>query len=242
MVGEFDWTDNYYLPLSYLLVLVPVILAAGVFLLPARWWPWRCGCFGRRTEGEGGLSSGGEKDRSLRGEYSSLDSASSAYPPSPIVSPPSPVVYPPIPRRRFEIEIRRWQFALFLLLFAPIFAGIIFLYLPTPLHTFLVDMEKLVAEGKLHGSFYWSLFGRDDACCRYIEHGDGFTLHYPTGEGAGMSEAVSGRIVDLIRHAYVLSGANSSWAGEKGIGRLSVGMLPSVVCPQLPLSTGLTPG
>ena len=226
MVGEFDWTNKYYLPLSYLLVLVPAVLAAGVFLLPARWWPWRCGCFGRRKDARReGESNEKGKDR---GDYSTLGSTTIAYPPSPIAS-------PPIPRRRFEIIVRRWHFALFLLLFAPIFGGVIFLYLPTPLHTFLVDMERLVAEGKLSGSFYWSLFGLDDTCCRFVEHADGFTLHYPTGTGGGGDR----RILDLIRHAYVLSGANSSWAGQGGLNRLSVGMLPSVVCPQMPLPPGL---
>lgn len=28
------------------------------------------------------------------------------------------------------------------------------------------------------GHFFWSLFGKDDACCTYVEHLETFTFHY----------------------------------------------------------------
>lgn len=223
LVGEFDWTNKYYQPLVYLAVLIPALLAAGIWLLPARWWPWRLslGCCCRR-------------DRRRRGEYAGVDSPSlsskpfvesdASFPPTPLSS-----TLPPPPRRRLldrTLLDRRWHLSLFILLLAPILAGIIYSFLPTPLPSFLSAMEDLSTSSDLAGSFYWSLFGRDDSCCSFVPHYDGYTLHYPLG-----NEGDGARAVELTKHAWRVRGEEPGWAGT-GWERLGVEGLPRMACPQ----------
>mgnify|MGYP001584472717 CR=1 FL=1 len=190
LVGEFDWTNKYYQPLVYLAVLIPAFLAASIWLLPARWWPWHLslGCCCCR------------RDRRRRGAYTGVDSPSLAFKPfadSNTSFPPTPPSLPPPPRRNIldrTLLFRRWHLSLLVLLLSPVLAGIIYSFLPTPLPAFLSAMEDLSTSSSLAGSFYWSLFGRDDTCCAYVPHYDGYTLHYPVG-----NDGDGARVVELTK-------------------------------------------
>lgn len=219
IVGEFDWTNRYYQPLGYLIVLLPALLAASVWLMPARWWPWTCGCGGRQkraTQYENVADDDGARyppHRLSTGASHALPKADSAT----ILAPPP---------RRARLAIRRWHFSLALLLLAPVAAGIIYSLLPTQRNSFLGKMESLAAADALGGSFYWSLFGRDNACCGYVQHADGYTLHYPSdpaGEGGAESIGSGDAVRALANHALTLQGAPLV---------SSLARLPVVACPQ----------
>ncbi|ORY91788.1 glycoside hydrolase superfamily [Leucosporidium creatinivorum] len=245
--GEFDWTDRYYLPLAYLAILVPALLAASVWIMPRRWWPWRvslgcCCCRGRRRREKGYEGVGGARDvkNPLGASTSSLTAPTpllaedhpSSYPPSPIASPalptPTSAARRPLIDRSFPFH--RWHFSLFLLLLCAPVGAIIHAFMPTPLGAFLSSMESLSSESKLAGSFYWSLFGKDDSCCAYVEHNDGYTLHYPSD---GTKAPGSGdRVAELARHAWRMRGVSPSYLGGESLSTLGVGSLPTVQCPQ----------
>ncbi|SCZ98622.1 BZ3500_MvSof-1268-A1-R1_Chr7-1g09220 [Microbotryum saponariae] len=244
LLGEFDWTNRYYFPLTYLAVLIPAVLAALVFLLPARWWPWQAslGCFccrGRRRRKRQAKASYFEV---MHSDSVRLSSAS-----VPLVEEPDPkYAFPPpstplgassraLPsldgRRSFldrTLPIRRWHFSLLILLLAAPLGALIHTFLPTPLSSFLPAVEGLALDGKLSGSFYWSLFGKDSTCCQYVPHGDGYTLHYPSDPG--VVDGSGKNVVELTKHAYRLSN-NVTWWGA-AISSLTLNDLPSVQCPQ----------
>lgn len=248
--GEFDWTDRYYLPLTYLAILVPALLAASVWIMPKRWWPWRvsldcCCCCGRRRRRERGYEGVGEgkddtKDSlgasttSLAGPIPLLaQEHTSVYPPSPLASPALPHTASPSrkPILSRSFPIHRWHFSLFLLLLCAPVGAIIHAFMPTPLSSFLTSMESLSTESKLSGSFYWSLFGKDDNCCAYVQHNDGYTLHYPSD---GTHSPGSGeRVVELARHAWRMRGEVPTYLGDGGsLSALGMAELPTVQCPQ----------
>ncbi|MEK0312614.1 glycoside hydrolase 5 family protein [Cohnella sp. 56] len=68
------------------------------------------------------------------------------------------------------------------------------------------DLEAFVrgaeAGESVTGTLFWSLFGHDDAC-GYVQHFDGFTVHYP---GTAVGEEAERRIGLLRAHAYRMSG------------------------------------
>ncbi|KAM0788655.1 hypothetical protein ACM66B_002757 [Microbotryomycetes sp. NB124-2] len=255
LAGEYDWTDRYYMPLLYLVILVPALLAALVWLLPARWWPWHvgvskccCCCSRRRTR----------RKKAVQGShaaYGKVESATSLplTPSSPM--PHSPFVYPPIVSSNVSspavkwydhaLPIKRWHFSLFLLLLCAPLGAVIHVFMPTPLHSFLPALESLARQDKLAGSFYWSLFGKDDACCQYVQHNDGYTLHYPSNAAVASARGSGERVVELTRHAWRIRDDRPSWLGSgQTVDDIVPQTLPTVECPQrnLTLPTNATSG
>ncbi|KDE09115.1 hypothetical protein MVLG_00830 [Microbotryum lychnidis-dioicae p1A1 Lamole] len=244
LLGEFDWTNRYYFPLTYLAVLIPAVVAALVFLLPARWWPWQAslGCFccrgrrRRRRQAKASYFEGMHSDsvRLFSASVPLVEESDSKYafpPPSTPLGASSSVLPSYDGRGSFldrTLPIRRWHFSLLILLLAAPLGALIQAFLPTPLSSFLPAVEGLASDGKLSGSFYWSLFGKDSTCCQYVPHGDGYTLHYPSDprvvDGSGQN------VVELTKHAYRLSN-NVTWWGA-AISSLTLNDLPSVQCPQ----------
>ncbi|KAL8276477.1 hypothetical protein RQP46_011127 [Phenoliferia psychrophenolica] len=215
LVGEFDWTDKYYFPLTYLAIIAPVVIAAIIAVLPIRWFPWRIslGCCLRRNRARrqrAAVLPINDEATPVLAKKESLN-----YPPAPAphTAPPTPgptpspslndlrslppsetaepepapaTATPRVPLLDRSFLFRRWHLAFIILMFAPIIAGIIHAYLPSPLKSFLSTMEHLSggSRHRVSGSFYWSLLGRNDTCCSYVQHDDGYTLHYPTTPGA----------------------------------------------------------
>ncbi|GAA5852505.1 hypothetical protein JCM8547_002522 [Rhodosporidiobolus lusitaniae] len=66
------------------------------------------------------------------------------------------------------------------------------------------------------GSMMWSMFGRDDSCCNWITHNDGYSLYYPNG----ISSTLSSYALKLAKSWYSLRGVDAPSA------------LPAVACPQ----------
>ena len=67
-------------------------------------------------------------------------------------------------RRQFVLP--KWMFALSFLLLVPFAAWIALAIGPTSLSSFTSSVEQSSAIGDC----YWSLFGRDDECCKWVEH------------------------------------------------------------------------
>lgn len=209
-----------------------------------------CCCRKRRTKTAQKIHAVGS------GEYASTVSPStpSRTPSSSSLAPPLLEMYPPSPsnqkytllsssRRRTTCPqsflLQRYHLALLIVVvFLPIIAGIISIFIPTPLHSFLSTIENLASSNQLAGSFYWSLFGKDNSCCDYVQHNDGYTLHYPsnpsgTGVGVGSGESV----VELTRHAWNLREMSPTWFGNGvDLNKLGLGELPGVGCPQAALA------
>ncbi|GAA5969798.1 hypothetical protein JCM11641_008044 [Rhodosporidiobolus odoratus] len=70
------------------------------------------------------------------------------------------------------------------------------------------------------GSMMWSMFGRDDQCCDWIKHNDGYSLYYPNG----MTSTVESYAGKLMAHWYAMRGLTAP------------SVLPAVACPQQELS------
>ncbi|SCV70921.1 BQ2448_3683 [Microbotryum intermedium] len=242
ILGEFDWTNRYYFPLTYLAVLIPAVLAGLIWLLPARWWPWHAslGCFccrgrkRRRRQAKAFYVEVRHNDsmRLLPTSVSLVEDSKYAFPPPSTPVNASSGALPPLDERRSLLDetvpIRHWHFSLFILLLAAPLGAIIHTFLPTPLSSFLPAVEGLASDRKLSGSFYWSLFGKDSTCCQYVPHGDGYTLHYPSDPG--FVDGSGRNVIELTKHAYKLS-KNGTWWGA-GVSSLSLKGLPSVQCPQ----------
>lgn len=70
------------------------------------------------------------------------------------------------------------------------------------LPTWLSAIENAYAQKNgLIGDAFWSLFGHTANCSAYVQHGDGFTVHYP-GDDANMVQAVK----DFTAHGYKMQG------------------------------------
>ncbi|KAK4056494.1 hypothetical protein OIO90_002341 [Microbotryomycetes sp. JL221] len=261
LAGEYDWTDRYYMPLIYLAVLIPAVLAALVWLLPKKWWPWhigltRCCCCGRKRQkknrgrdGRAGLETFG-----YAAGYGKVESTTSLSltPSSPATEPA--YSYPPSLAAALDdtdqhvraasvnwydrtISIKRWHFSLFLLILCAPLGAIIHVYMPTPLHSFLPALETLAKQDKLSGSLYWSLFGKDDDCCQYVQHHDGYTLHYPSDAADEPGQGSGPKVAELMRHAWNLREGRPAWLPSKqSIGQVNLDSLPTVQCPQLNLT------
>lgn len=61
-------------------------------------------------------------------------------------------------------------------------------------------LETIQNNYAISGSFYWSLFGHNDTF-GFVEHDDGFTLHYP-----GSTEALKEKSSLLREHAFCMRG------------------------------------
>jgi mannan endo-1,4-beta-mannosidase len=70
--------------------------------------------------------------------------------------------------RRKGFQLRKWHVVLFCLLWVPVIEGIVLAVGPASLPQFLGKIEKNRAG--VAGDMYWSLFGRDDRCCDFVEH------------------------------------------------------------------------
>ncbi|KAM0746042.1 glycoside hydrolase [Meredithblackwellia eburnea MCA 4105] len=273
LVGEFDWTNRYYFPLLYLIVIAPALPAMLIWLLPAKWWPWRaqirtcCCCFfrsRRRWKGRPVPTA----DRGPNTSSTPIPAESSHFPLSHLpaiasssrpsfheshsskallhrrvdTAPSSSVAHdlPTSSLTNFSdctFSIRRWHISLFFLLICPLLGGLVHLYLPTPLTSFLSAIESQASQGHLSGSVYWSLFGRVNSCCNYVQHNDGYTLHYPSspgGEnGGGVGAKTEGKVVELTKHAWRIKGTSPSWvSGLNSVDNFDVGDLAVVHCPQ----------
>ncbi|GAA5954988.1 hypothetical protein JCM3765_003153 [Sporobolomyces pararoseus] len=288
LVGEYDWTNQYYLRFrwGYFVLLLPTLLALSVWFMPKRWWPWNftledlatcsccCGKKGRKRRRTAMEEERGEYDRmegetvALSTSAAPLDSPSSkpAFDNSfsatsiPILeSTPSTTPFPrPKKPRRFidrPLQIHRWMFSLFLLLLVLPLFGIIYTYLPTPISPFLSSLSSLEttkasssSSSSSIGDLYWSLFGRTDDGCQYVQHNDGYTLHYPSDPTAksGPARGSGDAVVRLTKHAWKARGETPFWVQGDGfdLDKLELRDLPIVAFPQegLKLANGTVVG
>ncbi|KPV77313.1 glycoside hydrolase family 5 protein [Rhodotorula graminis WP1] len=302
LIGEYDWTNRYYVGWrwAWFLLVLPAVLSALLYLTPRRWWPLRttlrgvvtCGCCCARrrqrrkraraaVEDEAGrdeavrlsMASRGPStpppsydhpldhdalstDKSLFASTSSADlpilpastsSPSTTFPPSrrPPTRSSSSLLDRPFPIYRWHVAL-----ALFVIL-VPLLAPLLHLFVPTQISAFLSRSAALAARDPPHavGDLYWSLFGRDDACCAYVPHGDGYTLHYPSAPGPSGGAAGMGSgdaVAQLARHAWEVRGERPYWLEEgRSIGDVRGWRdLPVVACPQegLRLANGTVVG
>ncbi|CAH7685360.1 glycoside hydrolase superfamily [Phakopsora pachyrhizi] len=96
-----------------------------------------------------------------------------------------------------SILIQQHHVSIFLLIFVvPLTVCIIYFssIQYTGLETFLNGAES---NQDSSGDLFWSLFGHDDQCCDWVEHSDGYTLHYP-----GKTNDERGSVARLIEHNY----------------------------------------
>lgn len=151
-------------------------------------------------------------------------------------------------RQGLRVTVRWWWITAFFVLWIPLVIVIALFSGPSTLGSFLGQIEDTES-----GDFYWSLFGRDNSCCQYVQHvsfflpflapssldscftpssqNDGFTAHYP-----GDSNDMKSRILALTKHAYKVSGRSLPSAMGGSAESLSVGNLAVVACPQPSLS------
>lgn len=147
--------------------------------------------------------------------------------------------------------LRRWYFSLaVLVLLLPILGACLHTFLPSSISAFLSRLSSLSTTStsstspEAIGDLYWSLFGRDDACCAYVEHSDGYTLHYPSNPAAtsGRERGSGAGVLRLTKHAWEVRGERPYWLTDEGkeVKDLKLEDLPVVSCPQagLTLSNG----
>ncbi|GAA5820818.1 hypothetical protein JCM3770_000352 [Rhodotorula araucariae] len=160
---------------------------------------------------------------------------------------------PPLIDRPFGI--RRWHLSLVLFaVLVPVLAPLLHAFVPSSLSAFFARESDLAAlpdsrgrgGGAVVGDLYWSLFGRDDACAAYVDHADGYTLHYPsfsagerqTASASGSGSGSGNAVARLARHAWTLRGERPYWLaspapGGGGAHQLETWEdLPAVRCPQ----------
>ncbi|GAA5848735.1 hypothetical protein JCM9279_002928 [Rhodotorula babjevae] len=195
-------------------------------------------------------------DKSLFASTSSADlpilpasTTSTTFPPS-RRSPTRPSVSSSLLDRPFPIH--RWHVALALfVVLIPLLAPLLHLFVPTQISAFLSRSTSLAAQDppRAVGDLYWSLFGRDDACCAFVPHDDGYTLHYPSSPGPSGAAAGSGSgdaVAQLARHAWEVRGERPYWLDEgRSVDDVSGWRdLPVVACPQegLRLANGTVVG
>ncbi|BGP14890.1 hypothetical protein JCM10213v2_002845 [Rhodosporidiobolus nylandii] len=153
----------------------------------------------------------------------------------------------------YPLVLRRWHVSLaILVVLLPVLGALLHVFLPSSTSSFLSQSRSLGASSaspKSTGDLYWSLFGRDDTCCAYVQHSDGYTLHYPSSPAAagGAEERGSGeRVAELTRHAWGMREERPYWLQDAGkaVGDLKLLDLPVVACPQegLTLASGSVVG
>ncbi|GAA5834208.1 hypothetical protein JCM11251_000571 [Rhodosporidiobolus azoricus] len=182
--------------------------------------------------------------------------ASTSFPPPPLSRrPPSSSSSSSWLDRPFLLH--KWHLSLLILLiFLPLLGALLHVYLPDSISAFLSSLEDLTSSSskitdestktsnpKSVGDLYWSLFGRDSACCHYVQHADGYTLHYPSvpslSSGPGSGRGSGGGVLRLTKHAWEVRGERPHWLGEgKEVGEIGFGELPVVACPQEELRLG----
>jgi hypothetical protein len=152
--------------------------------------------------------------------------------------------------------LRRWYFSLaVLVVLLPVLGTCLHIFLPSSISAFLSRLFSLSttpvssSSPSAIGELYWSLFGRDDSCCSYVQHNDGYTLHYPSDPSAasGAKERGSGEAVAMLtRHAWEVREERPWWLTDEGkaVKDLRLEDLPLVSCPQegLTLANGTVVG
>jgi mannan endo-1,4-beta-mannosidase len=110
------------------------------------------------------------------------------------------------------------MFSLILLLIALPLFGIIYSYMPTPISPFLSSLSSLetttsTSSSSSVGDLYWSLFGRTDDGCQYVQHDDSYTLHYPSDPSAssGAARGSGESAAMLTKHAWMTRGESPFW-------------------------------
>jgi len=105
---------------------------------------------------------------------------------------------------------------------------------PSSLDSFLDLIEKKSAseDDTIAGDLYWSLFGRTSDCCSWVEHGDGFTIHYP-----GTNSDMRSRVLRLTQHAWKMKNQSPFFDPSKGGANLNEIDLPAIGCPQNSLNS-----
>ena len=131
----------------------------------------------------------------------------------------------------------------------PILIPLLIIYLPSPIGSFLSNLvvDSRVPETssgpRVAGDLWWSLFGRTDSCDAYVQHNDGYTLHYPAFPAADVEQSTSsfvsdgsGRsVLELTKHAWTVRGETPFWLnGTSGAAadELTWDSLPAISCPQ----------
>lgn len=102
--------------------------------------------------------------------------------------------------KRRSLIIRQSHVAcLLILIIAPLTGGLIYVYSikGTGIEAFWSETEKINSDGS--GDLFWSLFGHDDRCCDWIDHTDGYTIHYP-----GKSDDERGSMARIMEHIYTV--------------------------------------
>lgn len=169
-IGEYDWTDKYS-KYGLLGCLIPLIFVIIAFCLPGRWFPWTfylpkwLSCMGknrRKSSSTANVAYSPIDEDQSQTDASKTDLANlqGEYPPPLLTA--DIAKYP----GRRKVVIRKWMFALSFLLLIPFAAWIALEVGPITLNRF----HKMVEDRDVAGSAYWSLFGRDDSCCQWVEH------------------------------------------------------------------------
>ncbi|GAA5861819.1 hypothetical protein JCM8547_008564 [Rhodosporidiobolus lusitaniae] len=191
---------------------------------------------------------------------SSSATTTTSFPPTPSDS------APPRGRSSFldrPFHTRPWHFSLLILIvLLPILGALLHTYFPSSISAFLSSLSSLSStpsssssasspssSPKAVGDLYWSLFGRDASCCAYVQHHDGYTLHYPADPAASSSAAEAGSgegVLRLVKHAWEVRGERPYWLdpSAKEVRDLRLKDLPVVACPQegLRLANGTVVG
>ncbi|BGP23694.1 hypothetical protein JCM10295v2_002595 [Rhodotorula toruloides] len=224
-----------------------------------------CGRARRRRRKEERDREGQELDEARRGSPSPAtpatqddDHLDKSYLPSnstsalPILSPTPSLSATSLPRRfsrpssRLDrpLTLRVWHMSLLILtVFLPTLSVLCHTYIPTPITSFLSRLTSLSSPPsgapQVAGDLYWSLFGRDDSCCAYVTHDDGYTLHYPSSPSSSSLSPSTKGVLELTRHAWSVRGEMPWWLAD---GKTVQGMrwddLPVVGCPQRGVSAG----
>ncbi|BGO90558.1 hypothetical protein NBRC10512_005277 [Rhodotorula toruloides] len=136
------------------------------------------------------------------------------------------------------LTLRIWHISLLtLIVFLPLLAGLCHTYIPTPISPFLSRLTSLSSPSsgtpEVAGDLYWSLFGRDDTCCAYVTHDDGYTLHYPSFPSSSSIPPSSKGVLELTKHAWTVRGEKPFWLDPgKEVRDVGWEELPVVGCPQ----------
>lgn len=151
---------------------------------------------------------------------------------------------------RQPLTIKRWHvFPIPFLVLLPMLIPLLIIYLPSPIGSFLSSLatDSRVPDAssgpRVAGDLWWSLFGRTDTCDAYVQHNDGYTLHYPAFPAGDVEQSTSsflsdgsGRsVLELTKHSWTVRGETPFWLnGTSGAAanELTWELLPVISCPQ----------
>ncbi|KAG0662394.1 hypothetical protein C6P46_003340 [Rhodotorula mucilaginosa] len=148
------------------------------------------------------------------------------------------------------LTIKRWHvFPIPFLVLLPILVPLLIIYLPSPIGSFLSNLatDSRIPDSstspRIAGDLWWSLFGRTDSCDAYVQHNDGYTLHYPAFPAVDVEQSTSSfvshgsgqSVLELTKHAWTVRGEAPFWlSGASGAAadELTWESLPAISCPQ----------